>query len=203
MFRITRSTRASRAGEDTGRRRGYLHPESGQSLVELAFVTPLLLLLAVGVIEMGRYMYIGILVGNAARAGAAYGAAEPGGGPSGTGIQDAACADFNSNLPGITCSGYENTSPPAPPSPTGLTANQLVVTWYQSCGCDNGGQVATLTNGRAYCDNVPPADMSACTGKWVALINVQATGKFTPLVPFPGIPNPITISKTASLRVSP
>ena len=200
MTRTARLTQKVRLPRRAGL---YLRSEAGQSLVELAFVTPLLLLLALGVIEMGRYMYIGILVGNAARAGAAYGAAQPGGGPTGTGIQDAACADFNSNLPGITCSGYENTSPPAPPSPTGLTANQLVVTWYQSCGCDNGGQIASVTNGRAYCDNVPPADMSACTGKWVALINVQATGKFTPLVPFPGIPNPMTISKTATLRVSP
>ena len=37
-------------------------------------ITPLLLLLLIGVIEFGRFAYLGILVGNAARAGAAYGA---------------------------------------------------------------------------------------------------------------------------------
>ena len=44
--------------------------ERGQSLVELAFVVPLLLLLLVGIIEIGRFAYYSILVANAARAGA-------------------------------------------------------------------------------------------------------------------------------------
>jgi len=47
--------------------------ESGQSLVEVALLLPFLVLMMLGVIELGRYAYIGILVGNAARAGAAYG----------------------------------------------------------------------------------------------------------------------------------
>jgi Flp pilus assembly protein TadG len=48
--------------------------ERGQSLVELAFVLPVLLLLLVGIIEIGRFAYYSILVSNAARAGAQYGA---------------------------------------------------------------------------------------------------------------------------------
>jgi Flp pilus assembly protein TadG len=48
--------------------------QSGQALLEVALVTPLLLLLAVGIIEIGRYAYYGILVADAARAGAQYGA---------------------------------------------------------------------------------------------------------------------------------
>jgi len=48
--------------------------QSGQSLMEFAIILPLLLLLLVGVIEIGRYAYASILVGNAARAGAAFGA---------------------------------------------------------------------------------------------------------------------------------
>jgi Flp pilus assembly protein TadG len=48
--------------------------ERGQSLVELAFVVPLLLLLLVGIIEIGRFAFYSILVSNAARAGAQYGA---------------------------------------------------------------------------------------------------------------------------------
>ena len=46
----------------------------GQSFVELAFMVPVLLLLTVGVIELGRFAYYAILVANAARAGAQYGA---------------------------------------------------------------------------------------------------------------------------------
>ena len=48
--------------------------ESGQSLLELALLTPLLMFMIIGIVEMGRYAYLSILVGNAAEAGAAYGA---------------------------------------------------------------------------------------------------------------------------------
>jgi Flp pilus assembly protein TadG len=48
--------------------------QSGQALLEVALVTPLLMLLAVGIIEIGRYAYYSILVADAARAGAQYGA---------------------------------------------------------------------------------------------------------------------------------
>ena len=48
--------------------------QAGQALLEVALVTPLLLLLALGIIEIGRYAYYSILVADAARAGAQYGA---------------------------------------------------------------------------------------------------------------------------------
>jgi len=47
--------------------------EKGQSVAEVALVTPLLLLLLVGAIEIGRFAYYGIEVANAARAGVQYG----------------------------------------------------------------------------------------------------------------------------------
>jgi Flp pilus assembly protein TadG len=53
------------------------HPRcgaNGQSVVEIALVTPMLLLLLVGTIEIGRYAYYGIEVSSAARAGVQYGA---------------------------------------------------------------------------------------------------------------------------------
>ena len=56
------------------RRFSILGTERGQSLVELALVLPILLLLMVGTIEIGRFAYYAILVSNAARAGAQYGA---------------------------------------------------------------------------------------------------------------------------------
>lgn len=165
--------------------------ESGQSLVELALLTPLLLLLAVGVIEMGRYAYIGILVGNAARAGASFGVVRPGDGP---GIMNAACNDFLTNLNGK----------PAPSCDGSATAsnNHVGVTSTQTCGCDNAGTIATIHTGGAYCDAVPDADMSACTGHWVAMINVQASGQFPALSGFPGIPASLSITKTAIMRVN-
>src|ERR1700722_14889739 len=48
--------------------------QSGQTVVELALLLPLLLVLLLGLIEIGRYAYFDILVSNAARAGAQYGA---------------------------------------------------------------------------------------------------------------------------------
>jgi Flp pilus assembly protein TadG len=48
--------------------------ESGQTLLEVALLTPLLLLLLVGIFEVGRFAYYSIEVSNAARAAVQYGA---------------------------------------------------------------------------------------------------------------------------------
>ncbi len=65
----------------------------GQSLVELALVLPVLLLLMVGTIEIGRFSYYSILVSNAARAGAQYGAQSLTTSADSAGIQTAAKND--------------------------------------------------------------------------------------------------------------
>lgn len=92
--------------------------QSGQALLEMALVTPLLLALALGVIELGRYAYFAILVGNAAHAGATYGAQGVAYSVNSAGIQDAAQGDFGGN--------------------GSLRVNSSV-----SCGCDSGGSVAS------------------------------------------------------------
>jgi Flp pilus assembly protein TadG len=45
----------------------------GNAIVEFAIIAPILILLTLGTIELGRYAYFAILVSNAAQAGAAYG----------------------------------------------------------------------------------------------------------------------------------
>ena len=50
---------------------------NGQSLVEFALVVPLLLLLLLGAIEIGRVAYYAIAVSNAARSAVQYGAQTP------------------------------------------------------------------------------------------------------------------------------
>src|SRR5712671_2785462 len=87
---------------------GTLRSQSGQSLVELALLTPLLLLLLIGTVEMGRYAYIDILVANAARAGAAFGAESLPQSNDPNGIKKAADNDFQNN--GITTSSLTVTS---------------------------------------------------------------------------------------------
>jgi hypothetical protein len=89
--------------------------ERGQSLVELAFVLPLLLLLLVGIIEIGRFAYYSILVANAARAGAQYGAQGLATAADTTGISTAGTND----APGI------------------VAPNTLTVSSTQQCGCSS------------------------------------------------------------------
>ena len=50
----------------------------GQALVELALVTPVLLVLLLGAVDLGRLFYARITVTNAAREGAMMAAKEPG-----------------------------------------------------------------------------------------------------------------------------
>ena len=49
-----------------------LRSQSGTGMVELALVAPVIIFLLIGVIEVGRYMYFGILASHAARAGVQY-----------------------------------------------------------------------------------------------------------------------------------
>jgi Flp pilus assembly protein TadG len=85
----------------TGRILARSNAQHGQSLVELALVTPLLLLLLVGTIEIGRFAYYSILVSNAARAGAQYGAQSLATAADNAGISTAAKNDAQ-NITGLT-----------------------------------------------------------------------------------------------------
>jgi Flp pilus assembly protein TadG len=162
----------------TTRREGSLRRETGQSLVEVALMLPLLLLLLVGVIEIGRYAYIGILVGNAARAGAAYGVQGNIQSSDQVGITAAAKNDFQNNGQNATL----------------LTVDAPVLV----CGCDSAGTVTT-----AGCTTQINATAGQCTtGHWVATLTVTAHGKFSSLFGFPGIPNSLTISRSATIRVN-
>jgi Flp pilus assembly protein TadG len=89
-----------------GRQCGQKVRERGQSLVELAFVVPLLLLLLVGIIEIGRFAYYSILVSNAARAGAQYGAQSLANASDGLGIAAAANRDGQGGT-GLTVSSTQ------------------------------------------------------------------------------------------------
>src|SRR5258707_13855766 len=150
----------------------------GQALVEFAVVLPVLLLLSLGVIEIGRYAYIGILVGNAARAGAAYGAANlaNSGTSNASNVQLAATNDFQNN------------------GQTGLTA-----TSNTTCGCDSNGTISSDTVGNCNPKGVPP---TCASGHWVITIHVTATGQFSSLFNYPGIPSPVTMTRVASMRVA-
>lgn len=145
--------------------------ESGQSLVEVALLLPFLVLMMLGVIELGRYAYIGILVGNAARAGAAYGIESLPQSVDTANIFLAAQNDFQNN------------------GQSGLTVTSSV-----SCGCDSGGSLTS-----SACTGAGAG--SCASGHWVVIVSVTASGTFNSLFNYPGISSSITISRTSSMRV--
>jgi Flp pilus assembly protein TadG len=155
--------------------------QRGQALVEFAFLLPALLLLLIGVIEIGRYAYIFILVGNAARAATAYGAQSLPLSADTTGITAAAVADFQSN-------GQDPAKLQVP------AANQVT-----TCGCDSSGSVVT-----ANCDPSVNTSAGTCPGgaHWVVTLSVTAQGTFTSLFGYPGLPASLQVSRTSSMRVA-
>ena len=157
-------------------------PQFGQALIELAFLLPVLLILALGVIEVGRYAYIAILVGNAARAATAYGAQSLPQSADTNGIAAAAVSDFQSN-------GQDSTKLKVP------SANQVT-----ACGCDSGGTVTAAPS----CDPKVYSGAGTCPAgaHWVVTLSVTATGMFDSLFSYPGLPTPLTITRTSSMRVA-
>jgi len=62
------------AGVVESKTRSLQRAEHGQALIEMALVAPLLIVLLLGIIEIGRYAELAIVVSNSARTGAVYGA---------------------------------------------------------------------------------------------------------------------------------
>jgi Flp pilus assembly protein TadG len=158
---------------------GILRSESGQSLAELALMTPLLVLMLIGVIELGRYAQIAILVGNAARAGAAYGAQSLAQSADKTGIQTSADNDFQNS---------------------GQNVSLLTVNSSFTCGCDSGGTVT-----QEVCNGAGSGlGLGTCASgsHWVVTVAVQTTGTFNSMFKFPGIPASIKVDRTCSMRVN-
>jgi Flp pilus assembly protein TadG len=155
--------------------------QSGQSLVEVALLTPLLLAILLGATELGRYAYISILVGNAAHAGALYGAqslgqsATPQGATVNPGIKLAADNDFQNN---------------------GQNIGKLTVSSNNTCGCDSDGSFVA--------ESCNPTGTPTCAspGHWVIMVSVNATGTFQSLFKYPWIPRTLTISRTSTMRVA-
>ena len=155
--------------------------QSGQALVELAIVLPILLLLALGIIELGRFAYISILVGNAARAGAAYGSQSLGQASQNGPITTAADNDFQNN---------------------GQLASKLNVSSTFSCGCDNGGVITPSPIGTNATCFVLNANKCTGGGHWVITLSVTASGTFSSLFSYPGIPKSITVNRVSEMRVA-
>ncbi|MBV9408309.1 MAG: pilus assembly protein [Candidatus Eremiobacteraeota bacterium] len=83
-----------------------LRDDRGSALAEMAVITPLLLFLLAGVVELGRFSAYGLTVAGAARAGVQYGAQNSATATDTTGMQNAATADA-SGITGITATASQ------------------------------------------------------------------------------------------------
>jgi Flp pilus assembly protein TadG len=146
-------------------------------LLEVALLLPLLLGLLLGVIEVGRYAYMGILVDNAARAGAAWATESVGNSTNTVGIQQAADNDYQNN---------------------GQNPALLTVTSSVACGCDDG------SNSTSWASLAACTSTTSCpTGsQFAVVVTVTATGIFTPLFHYPWTPSQLNVQKQAVMRVS-
>ncbi len=113
----------------SARRFSLYHADDGTSLVEFAVLAPFLVLLLIGLVEVGRYAAFGIQVSNAARAGAAYGAREAYS-TDDAGMQTAAVKDalptVVTAVAGHTCTCADGTADAAC-DPTICSATHMIV----------------------------------------------------------------------------
>jgi Flp pilus assembly protein TadG len=77
--------------------RKLLRSQSGAAIVEFALIAPVLISLVIGLIEIGRYTYIGIVAAHAAEAGAVYASQSIATSQNSSGTQSAVSAD-SSNI---------------------------------------------------------------------------------------------------------
>jgi hypothetical protein len=141
-----------------------LTSEAGQSLLEFALVAPVVMLMLVGAIEVGRAFYLSILVNNAAHAGVQYGAQNLATAADNNGMQNAAVSDAQ-NLAGLTA-----------------TASHF-------CSCADGSS-----------SSCQPSD---CSGSHrLVYVQVNTSGIFQPLIPYPGLPSSYPLNGQAVMRVA-
>jgi Flp pilus assembly protein TadG len=162
--------------------RKFMHSQKGQSLVEVALLTPLLLAMLLGAIELGRYAYLSILVANAAHAGALYAAQGPGQAGDTPGIIQAADNDFENNGQNVTV---------------------LAVSSQIACGCESGGTIASpLTGSSCSAYSVSQSQADCSVGYWTNMVTVTASAKFHSLFNYPWIPSTLPVTRQSTMQVA-
>lgn len=151
------------------------HSQAGVALMEFALVVPLLALLLVGIIEIGRFAYFSIAVGNAARAGAQYGSYDTTRAVDFTGMQNAAVADGQNNIKTISA-----------------TANDVCTCWNSTTGTE-----APSPPTHAQCG------VTCTSGRNVTYVEVDTSGNFSSMFSYPVFPSTFAVSAKAIMRVHP
>lgn len=111
--------------------------QAGSALIEFVIALPLLMLLLLGVVEIGRYAYFAIQVGNAARAGVQYGAQNGVTALDTAGMISAAKADGNNSIaalnvtPSSSCQCWDGSSGTPVPCSGSCPAGSHLVEYVQ------------------------------------------------------------------------
>jgi hypothetical protein len=152
--------------------------ENGQALVEAALSLPFIVVMLLGMTEIGKMVYCAIEVTNSARAAAQYATMNGGAfstnssGMDVTGMLTAAQSD----------SGNLGTSVSFPTTPT------------YSCACADGSTTYSCNTGSA----IP----SGCSGSHLIItVTVHTQGTFTPDIKVPGLSTSYTLHGLATEEV--
>lgn len=153
------------------RTRTAIRSDAGDSLVELALLLPILTMLLVGTVDLGRLAYMSIEVSNAARAGVQYGQQNSSTWSDTNGMQTAATNDA--------------------PDLVGANNGNLTAVASYWCQCSDGTSVTP---------NCFPSTPSCATTHRVNYVKVVTTANYKAWFPCPGIPSTTNLSSQAVMR---
>jgi len=145
--------------------------ETGDSLVEIGLLLPVLTMLLVGTVDLGRMAYMSIEVANAARAGVQYGQQNSSTWSNTTGMQTAATNDA--------------------PDLVGASNGNLAAVATYWCQCSDGTSVTPSCS---------PSAPSCATTHRVDYVKVVTTATYKAWFSCPGIPSTTTLTSTAVMR---
>jgi Flp pilus assembly protein TadG len=144
--------------------------EAGTSLLEVALLIPMLSLLFLAVIDVGRLAYMSIEVSNAARAASAYGA--------------------QSHITAVDSTGMVQAAKNDAPDITGLAATAIHFT-VCSGSATAGGGIGPV---------VPPLLSSCPGARLLLYVQVSTSATYTPWFPYTGSPGSWQLSGLSTMR---
>jgi Flp pilus assembly protein TadG len=154
---------------------GNTRADRGQSVTEFALMLPLLCLLLIGVVEIGRAAYISMEVSNGATAGVEYGSQNPTTMVDITGMETAAANESNVSA---------------------MNANATY-----GCTCDQGSGAPAQSCTYPVPAQGSCASVSCGDGQLVQCVQVTTQATFTPIFSFPGLPASYSSHGAAVMRV--
>lgn len=149
--------------------------DGGQSLMEFAFLLPVLCLIAIGIVEIGRAAAFTIAVNNGATAGVEYGSQN-----------EADAQDFNGMVKAAT-------------TDASFSFGTMTAVATNGCTCDLNGSGKSCSypvTGMIQCSQI-----SCPSGPVIECVQVTTHGTWTSLFHYPGLPSSYQANGQAVMRV--